>query len=106
MKVHQSRGDEGTRSDRRWWWWTTSGRSAAPLSGSSPAPLGGSDTSLARRALYFASNEEDDDRLARATLIDGTGAPPVRDATIVVQDGRIESIATGPGGAWPSHEVI
>src|SRR5262245_1556620 len=44
--------------------------------------------------------------LRGATLIDGTGAPPVRDATIVVQDGRIESIATGPGDAWPSHEVI
>jgi imidazolonepropionase-like amidohydrolase len=45
--------------------------------------------------------------LRGATLIDGTGAPPVRDATLVVQDGRIESIATGAGGSWPStHEVI
>jgi imidazolonepropionase-like amidohydrolase len=38
--------------------------------------------------------------LRGATLIDGTGAAPVRDATLVVQDGRIESI-TGGGGAPP-----
>jgi imidazolonepropionase-like amidohydrolase len=45
--------------------------------------------------------------LRGATLIDGTGAPPVRDATLVVQDGRIESIAICAGGSWPStHEVI
>jgi imidazolonepropionase-like amidohydrolase len=45
--------------------------------------------------------------LRGATLIDGTGAPPVRDATLVVQDGRIESITTGAGGPWPSsHEVV
>jgi imidazolonepropionase-like amidohydrolase len=45
--------------------------------------------------------------LRGATLIDGTGAPPLRDATLVVHDGRVESIATGAGGPWPaSHEVI
>jgi imidazolonepropionase-like amidohydrolase len=45
--------------------------------------------------------------LRRATLLDGTGAPPVTDATIVVQDGRIESISTGATGPWPSsHEVV
>jgi imidazolonepropionase-like amidohydrolase len=45
--------------------------------------------------------------LRGATLIDGTGAPPVRDATLVIADGRVESIATGAGGGWPaSHEVI
>jgi imidazolonepropionase-like amidohydrolase len=45
--------------------------------------------------------------LRGATLIDGTGAPPLRDATLVVQDGRVESITTGAGGPWPaSHEVI
>ena len=45
--------------------------------------------------------------LRGATLIDGTGAPPVADATIVVQDGRIESIAVGSRGPWPSsHQVI
>jgi imidazolonepropionase-like amidohydrolase len=45
--------------------------------------------------------------LRRATLLDGSGAPPVTDATIVVQDGRIESISTGATGPWPSsHEVV
>src|SRR5918994_2997258 len=45
--------------------------------------------------------------LCGATLIDGTGAPPVRDATLVVQDGRIESITNGAGGPpLPAHEVI
>ena len=45
--------------------------------------------------------------LRGATLIDGTGAPPVRDATLVVADGRVESVTTGAGGGWPaSHEVI
>ena len=45
--------------------------------------------------------------LRGATLIDGTGAPPVRDATLVVQDGRIESITIGAGGPPPAgHEVI
>src|SRR5919106_319128 len=44
--------------------------------------------------------------LRGATLIDGTGAPPVRDATLIMQDGRIESVVAGPGGPWPSHEVI
>jgi imidazolonepropionase-like amidohydrolase len=38
--------------------------------------------------------------LRGATLIDGTGAAPVRDPTLVVQDGRIESITSG-GGAPP-----
>jgi imidazolonepropionase-like amidohydrolase len=45
--------------------------------------------------------------LRGATLIDGTGAPPVRDATVVVSEGRIESVAVGARGPWPdSHEVI
>jgi imidazolonepropionase-like amidohydrolase len=45
--------------------------------------------------------------LRGATLIDGTGAPPLRDATLVIADGRVESITAGAGGAWPaSHEVI
>jgi N-acyl-D-aspartate/D-glutamate deacylase len=35
--------------------------------------------------------------LRGATLIDGTGAAPVRDATLVIQDGRIESITSGAG---------
>ncbi len=37
-----------------------------------------------------------------ATLIDGTGAAPVRDTTIVLQDGRIESITSGAGGPPPA----
>jgi imidazolonepropionase-like amidohydrolase len=45
--------------------------------------------------------------LRGATLIDGTGAAPVRDATLVVQDGRLESITSGAGGPPPAgHEVI
>jgi imidazolonepropionase-like amidohydrolase len=45
--------------------------------------------------------------LRGATLIDGTGAAPVREATLVVQDGRIESITSGAGGPPPpGHEVI
>jgi imidazolonepropionase-like amidohydrolase len=34
--------------------------------------------------------------LKGGTLIDGTGRAPVRDATIVVDDGRIERVTTGP----------
>ena len=40
--------------------------------------------------------------LRGATLIDGTGAPPMRDATLLVQDGRIESITSGAGGLSPA----
>jgi imidazolonepropionase-like amidohydrolase len=34
-----------------------------------------------------------------ATLIDGTGRPPVRNATVLVSEGRV--IAAGPGIAIP-----
>src|SRR5262245_61255515 len=45
--------------------------------------------------------------LRGATLIDGTGARPVRDAAIVVSDGRVEAIAAGARGPWPpQHEVL
>jgi imidazolonepropionase-like amidohydrolase len=45
--------------------------------------------------------------LRGATLIDGTGSSPVRDASVVISEGRIESIAAGARGPWPaSHEVI
>src|SRR5689334_1015402 len=45
--------------------------------------------------------------LRGATLIDGTGAAPVRDVNLVLQDGRIESITTGAGGLAPAgHDVI
>lgn len=45
--------------------------------------------------------------LRGGTLIDGTGRAPVRDATVVVADGRIETVTSGPAGTWPSSaEVI
>ena len=37
--------------------------------------------------------------LVGATLVDATGAPPVPDATVVVQNGRI--VAAGPGASTP-----
>ena len=42
------------------------------------------------------------------TLIDGTGAPAVRDAVVQIDNGRIEAVTTaGPSGSWPaSTEVI
>ncbi len=39
--------------------------------------------------------------LRGGTLIDGTGRPPLRDATVVVDDGRIERVVSGPGTDWP-----
>src|SRR5499426_1226431 len=48
-------------------------------------------------------------KIVRAgTLIDGTGAPAVRDAVIQIDNGRIEAVTTaGPGPGWPSGtEVI
>ena len=45
--------------------------------------------------------------LRGGTLIDGTGRAPVREATIVVSDGRVESVSSGAAGTWPSSaEVI
>ena len=45
--------------------------------------------------------------LRGGTLIDGTGRAPVRDATIVVDDGRIERVTTGPDVNGPAGaEVI
>src|SRR5262249_61118409 len=43
--------------------------------------------------------------LRGGTLIDGTGAAPVRDATIVLRDGRIESVATG-AGSWAADAEV
>src|SRR5438093_13485610 len=42
------------------------------------------------------------------TLIDGTGAPPVRDAVVHIDGGRIEAVTTaGTSGSWPAGaEVI
>jgi len=46
--------------------------------------------------------------LRAGTLIDGTGAPPVRDAAVVIHNGRIEAVTTaGPStGGSPDAEVI
>ena len=46
--------------------------------------------------------------LRAGTLIDGTGAPPVRDAIVLIDQGRIEAVTTGgPSGSWPADaEVI
>ena len=45
--------------------------------------------------------------LKNGTLIDGTGRSPVRDASLVIDDGRVEAVATGPGATWPtSAEVV
>src|SRR5262249_55573251 len=41
------------------------------------------------------------------TLIDGTGRPPVRDATIVIEEGRVGTVTTGAAATWPaSAEVV
>jgi imidazolonepropionase-like amidohydrolase len=50
--------------------------------------------------------------LRRVTVVDGTGAPPLRDATVVLSDGRIESVTTSavPRGDddhdLPGHTVL
>src|SRR5260370_238518 len=43
-------------------------------------------------------------KIVRAgTLIDGTGAPPVRDAVIQIDTGRIEAVTTAaPSRTWPA----
>lgn len=48
-------------------------------------------------------------KIVRAgSLIDGTGAPPVRDAAVLIRDGRIEAVTTAsPRASWPADaEVI
>lgn len=45
--------------------------------------------------------------LRGGTLIDGTGRAPVRDATVVIEDGRVESVTVGAAATWPaSAEVL
>lgn len=45
--------------------------------------------------------------LRGATLIDGTGAPPVRDAALLIHEGRIEAVTTAEAASWPKDaEVI
>jgi imidazolonepropionase-like amidohydrolase len=43
--------------------------------------------------------------LVGATLIDGTGGPPLADAAVVVRRGRIESVGTRAGFTLPSSTV-
>src|SRR5213592_4754740 len=43
--------------------------------------------------------------LRAGTLIDGTGAPPVRDAAVVIHNGRIEAVTTGGGSASPPADI-
>jgi len=44
--------------------------------------------------------------LRGGTLIDGTGRAPVRDATIVIEDGRVESVTVGAVATWPSSAEV
>ena len=49
--------------------------------------------------------------LKGGTLIDGTGRPPLREATVVVDEGRIERVVSGPEaasapGSTPGAEVL
>ncbi len=44
--------------------------------------------------------------LRGGTLIDGTGAAPVRDAAVIVNDGRIEAVTTAGVGSWPKDAEV
>jgi imidazolonepropionase-like amidohydrolase len=44
--------------------------------------------------------------LLHANVIDATGAPPLRDATVVVEGGKIARIATGPFSPPAGAQVI
>ncbi|MBI4610886.1 MAG: amidohydrolase family protein [Candidatus Rokubacteria bacterium] len=44
--------------------------------------------------------------LRAATLIDGTGAPPVRDAAVLIRDGRIEAVTTAGTTAWSKDAEV
>jgi imidazolonepropionase-like amidohydrolase len=44
--------------------------------------------------------------LRGGTLVDGTGAAPVRDATVIVDHGRVEAIAVGARGPWSPHDDV
>ena len=44
--------------------------------------------------------------LRGGTLIDGTGRAPLRDATIVIEDGRVEALTTGAAATWPSSAEV
>jgi hypothetical protein len=40
------------------------------------------------------------------TLIDGTGAAPVRDTAVVVRDGRVDAVTTAGAVTWPKDAEI
>ena len=44
--------------------------------------------------------------LTGGKLIDGTGAGPQPDATVVVREERIEAVISGPAGEWPRDAEI
>ena len=44
--------------------------------------------------------------LKGGTLIDGTGAAPVRDTAVVIRDGRIEAVTTAGANTWPTNAEI
>jgi imidazolonepropionase-like amidohydrolase len=44
--------------------------------------------------------------LKGGTLIDGTGAAPVRDTGVVIRDGRIEAVTTAGANTWPKDAEI
>jgi imidazolonepropionase-like amidohydrolase len=44
--------------------------------------------------------------LRNVRLIDGTGSPPVEDATLLIENGRIAAITTGPAVAAPNGAQI
>ena len=44
--------------------------------------------------------------LRNATVIDGTGAPPLHDAVIVIEDDRITEVTTGRSILGASAEVV
>ena len=44
--------------------------------------------------------------LVGGTLIDGTGAPPLRDAAVLVNEGRIEAVGTRHTHPWPQHAEV
>jgi imidazolonepropionase-like amidohydrolase len=43
--------------------------------------------------------------LRAGTLIDGTGGPPMRDAAVVIHNGRIEAVTTAGGSASPRADT-
>jgi imidazolonepropionase-like amidohydrolase len=44
--------------------------------------------------------------LKGGTLIDGTGAAPVRNTAIVIRDERVETVTTAGANAWPKDAEI